>query len=94
MKFPIFACISIMITGLFFFMYVVINYGFHNPVDGAFTELDSQIDVTMDAEHASWTRDLLDFQHSWWGTCWVVLIIMNIVCAFVDVIRSPKQTLE
>ena len=94
MKFPIFTCLSIMMTGLFFFMYIMFNYGFHDPTVGAFTELDNQIDINMGPEYASWTRDLLDFQHSWWGTCWVVLIIMNIVCIFVDVIRQPKQTME
>lgn len=94
MKFPIFTCISIMITGLFLFMYVMLNYGFHDPTVGAFTELDRQIDTTMDTAHANWARDILDFNHSVWGTSWVVLIIVNIVCAFVDVLRQPKQTLE
>lgn len=94
MKFPIFTALSIMLTGLFFFLYIMFNFAFHNPASGAFTRLDEEIDTVMDSGWAAWTRDILDFQHSWWGTCFVVLIIMVIVCAFIDVLRSSKTSME
>jgi len=94
MKFPIFTVMSIMLTGLFFFMYVVFNYGFHNPDTGAFTKIDDKIDMAMGSEQADWTRDILDFWHNIWGAVFVVVIIMNIVCGFIDVIRQPRNTLE
>jgi hypothetical protein len=93
LKFPIFTALSIMLTGLFFFLYITFNYAFHNPESGAFTRLDELRPSTL-GNYSGWAADILNFQHNWWGTCFVVLIVMTIVCAFIDVLRNPKQGLD
>lgn len=94
MKFPIFTVVAIMMTGLFFFTYIMVNYGFHNSEYGVFTELDEQIDVSMGPEYAGWARDILDFGHSAWGTGFVCLIVVTIACIVVDVLKSKEGSLE
>jgi hypothetical protein len=93
MKFPFFTCFAIMLTGLFFFLYIMFNYGFHNPVSGAFTLLDAHRDEML-GNFSAWGQDLLNFMHNWWGLGMCACIINVIVCAFIDVLRSPKQSME
>lgn len=91
MKFPVFTVMSILMVGLFIILYIMFNFGFHNPDTGAFTILDSHRDDMMNPTYSNWARELLDYNHSWWGTGFCVLIIMVIVCGFIDVLRNPKE---
>jgi hypothetical protein len=90
MRFPIYTALSIMLVAIFFFMYIMFNYAYHNPLSGAFTILDSQRHTMMDANYSVWAADLLNWNHSWWGTCFCILIIMVVVCGVVDAIKSSK----
>jgi hypothetical protein len=84
-----------MLVGLFFFMYIMFNYAFHNPTSGAFTLIDQQRGVMMpNPFYYNWAGDLLDFNHSMWGTGFCILIIMVIVCGLIDVLRKPQDSLE
>lgn len=93
MKFPIYTMISLLLFGLFMFFYIMFNYAFHNPDTGAFTFLDNNMETLLGNESV-WVRDLLDFQHSWWGTGMVSCIILVIVCGFIDILRKPKDSME
>jgi hypothetical protein len=93
MKFPVFTCLAIMLTGLYFFMYIMFTYAFFNPIDGAFTLLD-QHRTEMLGSYSSWGQGLLDFLHSFWGTGFCILIVMIIVCALIDVLRNPSESID
>jgi hypothetical protein len=90
MKFPIFTAMSIILVGLFMFMYIMFSYAFFNPVSGAFTLIDEQRGLMMNTNYSLWAQDLLDFQHSWWGTCFCILIVLVVVCGFIDVLRDRQ----
>lgn len=94
MKFPMFTAIALCLMILFIIFYVMFNYAWFNPDSGAFTMLDAQRDSMMGTgEIHDWAQDLLDFQHNWWGTCFVAIVIMTLFCAVVDVMRNEKQSL-
>ena len=84
---------SIMFTGLIMFIYVVFNWAFHNPSSGAFTKLD-ELRPTLLGGESSWAQDILNFNHNIFGMVFVALIVVNIACALIDVLRNKNTSLE
>jgi hypothetical protein len=83
-----------MFVGLFMFLYIMFNYGFHNTDSGAFTMLDAQRNNMMNPSYSAWAQDLLNFNHNWWGTGFCVCIVLVIICGFIDILRKPQDSLE
>ena len=92
MKYVVLAILLVCLAGVFHILFIMFDYGFNNPVSGAFTKLQENFNETVenDPNWTGWYDDHQNFYLQFFGIGRFCLIGLALVFFAVEAISRSR----